>query len=252
MSPLAPRPRHGCRSISLRRRRTGRRLRPSARALQGPPRRQPVEDDRHAPEAAGAGRTLQHVDLEVAAEQLGPDEVTPRARPRDARCRPAGIVCNGERHRNDLRSPARVGRENAVVSDQVLHRPRNQRGQPRDELLRCDLERDRDAAPRRLQREPPEPARATASLWDAGAPLASSVWSVCRRQSASIHAGSSGVARVQPRRRVRNPALLEHGRDPVRPSIVTRLFGTALDALTDGVATPEHASAADQPRTPTA
>jgi hypothetical protein len=56
MSPLAPRPRHGCPPISLRRRRTGRRLRPSARALQVPPRGQPVEDDRHGPQPPGATR----------------------------------------------------------------------------------------------------------------------------------------------------------------------------------------------------
>ena len=58
------------------------------------------------------GRTLQHVDLEDAAEQLRPDEVTPRARSRDVRCRPTrrDLVRNGARPRNDLRPPARAGR----------------------------------------------------------------------------------------------------------------------------------------------
>jgi len=252
MSPLAPRTRQGCPPILLRRRRTGRRLRPSARALQGPPRGQPVEDDRDEPEAAGAGRAIQHVDPEHAPEQLGPDEVAPRARPRDARRRPAGVVCNVARPRNDLRPPACVGHEDTEVSDQGLPRPWIQGGQPRDELLTCELDCDRAVAPRRLQRGPPVPARATASLWDAGALLASSTWSVCWRQSASIRVGSSGVARIRPPRRVRGPALHARSRDPVRPSVVARLFGTALDALAGGVATPERVSAADRRRTPTA
>ncbi len=151
--PEAPRPRHGCPTISLHRRRTGRRLRHSARALQVPPRGPPVEDDRDEPEAAGGGRTLQHVDLEDAAEQLGPDEVPPGAGPRDVRRRPAGVVCNGARPRNDLRPPARAECEDAVVPDQVLRWPRNQRGQPGVELLRRELERDGAVAPRRLQRQ---------------------------------------------------------------------------------------------------
>ena len=57
--------------------------------LRLPPRGQPIEDDRDEAQPPAAGRTLQRVDLEDAAEQHGPDEAPTRARPRDARRRPA-------------------------------------------------------------------------------------------------------------------------------------------------------------------